>query len=256
MAVQNVLVNVSDVARSVEFYSRFLGAELVGAASDDRAVLDLVTATIELIRADGATPPLWQEDDLNLGFRHIGFKVAAVDPVVAELKAAGVRFRLDPIDATGGVRIAFFFDPDGTVLEIVEGQLQYSEVVDAAGVAAERALGTPSRPRFDHLALTIGDLVATADFYRPLGFSRIGTLLFDDPRGFRADYLKGGDSVLEAFSFEVDVLANPPRPDALGFVAAELSSGSAAPAGLSAVGTADGRTIYSDGNDFTFTVGR
>ena len=257
MAIRSALVNVTEIARSVEFYSRFLGGELVGEATDDRAVLDLVTATIELTRVDDAVPPTWQDDDQNLGFRHIGFKVAEVDPLVAELKAAAVPFRLDPLDAVGGVRIAFFFDPDGTILEIVEGQLQYHDVADPAGVAAERALGTPARPRFDHVGVTIRDLATTEEFYRPFGFARIGTLLFEgDPRGFRADYLKGGDSVLEVFTFDVEVFASPTRTDALGFVAAELSSGTARLMELSAVGTVGERTVFADADTFTFTVGR
>src|SRR5664280_1690672 len=191
MGIHNVLINVSDVARSADFYMRLLGGKPVGAATTEGAVLDFVTATIELRRVEGAVPSTWHEDDQYLGFRHVGFKVAQVDSLAAELRAAGVSFRLEPVDAAGEVRIAFFFDPDGTILEIVEGQLQYHDVADPAGVAAERALGTPARPRFDHVGVTIRDLATTEEFYRPFGFARIGTLLFEgDPRGFRADYLK------------------------------------------------------------------
>jgi catechol 2,3-dioxygenase-like lactoylglutathione lyase family enzyme len=184
MAIHNVLINVSDVARSADFYTRLLGGKPVGEATTDGAVLDFVTATIEFRRVDGAVLSTWHEDDRSLGFRHVGFKVAQVDPLAAELRAAGVPFRLEPVDAVGEVRIAFFFDPDGTVLEIVEGQLQYHDIVDRDGVAAERATATPSRPRFDHVGVTIRDLAATADLYRSLGFRNIGTLFFrDDPSG-------------------------------------------------------------------------
>src|SRR5450756_60886 len=146
MAIHNVLINVSDVARSADFYTRLLGGKPVGEATTDGAVLDFVTATIELRRVDGAVPSTWHEDDQYLGFRHVGFKVAQVDPLAAELRAAGVPFRLEPVDAVGEVRIAFFFDPDGTVLEIVEGQLQYHDIVDRDGVAVAPAL----RPRGGH----------------------------------------------------------------------------------------------------------
>jgi catechol 2,3-dioxygenase-like lactoylglutathione lyase family enzyme len=257
MAIHNVLINVSDVPTSLDFYSRLLAGTVVGTPTADQAVLDFETATIELRRLDAAVPCTWQEDDQVLGFRHIGFKVAAVDPLVAELKAEGVPFRLEPVDAVGDVRIAFFFDPDGTVLEIVEGPLQYHEVVDADGVAAERALGTPSRPRFDHVAATIRDLDATAGSYAPSGFANIGTLLFqEDPRGFRIDYLKGGDSVLEVFTFQAGVRSEAPRADALGFVAVELEGSDDLRPPASAVGTVDGRTVYADANDFPFTMGR
>lgn len=63
------------------------------------------------------------------GFRHVGFKVASVDKVSPNLDSAGVLFRLRPLHIPElDVRIAFFFDPDGTVLEIVEGHAQYPRV--------------------------------------------------------------------------------------------------------------------------------
>jgi len=257
MGIHNVLINVSDVARSADFYMRLLGGKPVGAATTEGAVLDFVTATIELRRVEGAVPSTWHEDDQYLGFRHVGFKVAQVDSLAAELRAAGVSFRLEPVDAAGEVRIAFFFDPDGTVLEIVEGQLQYHDVLDREGVAAERATATPSRPRFDHVGVTIRDLGVTTDLYRPLDFRNIGTLFFqDDPRGFRIDYLKSGGSVIEVFSFDVGVFPVQPAIDALGFLAVELEGSPTSVPQLSTVGTVDGRTVYADANDFTVMVGR
>jgi catechol 2,3-dioxygenase-like lactoylglutathione lyase family enzyme len=257
MGIHNVLINVSDVARSVVFYTRLLGGKLVGEPTTNGAVLDFVTATIELRRVEGAVPSTWHEDDLYLGFRHVGFKVAQVDSLAAELRAAGVSFHLEPVDAVGEVRIAFFFDPDGTVLEIVGGQLQYHDVLDREGVAAERATSTPSRPRFDHVGVTIRDLGGTIDAYRALGFRNIGTLFFqDDPRGFRIDYLKSGASVIEVFSFDVEVYPVQPAVDALGFLAAELEGDPTSVPQLSIVGTVDGRTVYADANNFTVMVGR
>jgi len=129
MPIQNVIINSTDVARSVDFYTRFLGAEVIGTAMTEHAVLDVVTATIELRAVDPATST-WVPDDLQLGFRHVGFKVEAVDPRAAVLKDAGVPFHLDPLDAEGGVRICFFYDPDGTLLELVQGDLQYAAVLD------------------------------------------------------------------------------------------------------------------------------
>ena len=254
MAIRNVLINVTDVARSAEFYTHLLGGEPVGEATQDGAVLDFVTATIELRRVDGAAASTRHDDDRHLGFRHVGFKVAQADALAAELRAAGVPFRFDPVDAVGEVRIAFFQDPDGTVLEIVEGQIQYHDVVDPDGVAAERAMAIPSRPRFDHVGVTIRELDVTAELYRPFGFGNIGSLFFaDDPRGFRIDYLKGGDSVIEVFSFDVEVFPATPVADAPGFLAVELE-GARDPElwpATSALGTAENRTVHADANHFT-----
>lgn len=89
MPIQNVIINSTDVAASVEFYTRFLEAEVVGEPNAGRAVLDLVTATLEL-RAVPGGESTWVPDDLQLGFRRVGFKVERVDPRAAALTEADV----------------------------------------------------------------------------------------------------------------------------------------------------------------------
>jgi len=256
MAIDNILVNVADVSRSVDFYTRFLRAEVVGDTTAGRAVLDVVTATIDLVRIDGSQASTWEADDLQKGFRHVGFKVARVDPLAEELKAAGVRFHLDPLDAEGGVRITFFFDPDGTLLEFVEGDLQYHAIADERMVAVERALGVPVRPRFDHVAVTVDDFAATQRFYGAFGFGHIGTINQPgDSRGFRIEYLKAGDTVLEIFTYRADKRGRAPRLDAPGFVAAGLTGTGAASTHGAMVGTAaDRRTVYDDADGFPYSV--
>lgn len=252
MGIQNVIINSTDVARSVDFYTRFLEAEVVGTVTADSAVLDLVTATLELRGVDGAAST-WVPDDLQLGFRHVGFKVEAVDPRATALKNAGVPFRLDPLDAEGGVRICFFYDPDGTLVELVQGDLQYAAVLDETGVAAERALGVPARPRFDHVAVTVHDRTATGDFYAPLGFSLIGTIEQpQDPRGFRIGYLKGGDTVLEVFTYASSLTERAPQPDAPGFGWAELAG--EPPPGARELDGRHGRPVLVDPNGLLFAA--
>ena len=93
MPIRNVVLNVADVRGSVAFYSRFLKAKTIGQPTSGRAVLDLVTATLELRQlSSDAAPSTWMADDLQKGLRHIGFKVDAVDPRAAELKTAGFPF--------------------------------------------------------------------------------------------------------------------------------------------------------------------
>lgn len=256
MAIENIQINVTDVARSADFYRTFIQAELVGEISEERAVLDLVTATFELVRVENAGDSTWEGDDLQRGFRHIGFKVADLDALVEPLKAAGVPFHLDPLEAEGGVRITFFYDPDGTLLEFVQRDLQYHAIASEELVAEERALGVPARPRFDHIALTVADFDATKEYYEPFAFTHIGTINQPhDPRGFRIDFLKGGDTVLEIFTYGVEKHTREPQLDAAGFTAARLA-GSAGdqPAGRPIGITADGRSAYSDPDEFVYTT--
>lgn len=255
MPIKNVVVNCTDVARSVEFYTRFLELEAVGEPTAQRAVLDAVTATIELRAVgNGRERSTWSPDDLQKGFRHLGFKVDRIDERAAVLKDAGVEFKLDPLDAEGNVRICFFYDPDGTLLEMIQGDLQYAEILDPDGVARERALGVPSRPRFDHVAVTIEDREATSAYYdRNYGFSFIGTIEQPhDKRGFHIGYLKGGDTVLEVFTYEVDKSSRAPQLDVAGFAYAELVGD---PADLPAQTAPDGTKVYVDSDGFAFAVG-
>ena len=255
MAIRSILINVADISRSVDFYTRFLGAEVVGDTTSDHAVLDVLSATVELSRIDEAQPSTWEADDLQRGFRHVGFKVAKVDPLVAVLKAGGVPFQLDPLNAEGGVRITFFFDPDGTLLEFVEGDLQYHRIANERGVAAERALGVPERPRFDYVAVTVDDFAATQRFYGPFGFEHIGTINQPhDPRGFNINYLKGGDTVLEVFTYDSDKRERTPQLDAAGFANARLTAAAAVQHGGRVNKPADGSPVYADVDGFVYSL--
>ncbi|MEV0285127.1 VOC family protein [Kribbella sp. NPDC050820] len=256
MAIKNVVVNCTDVQRSVEYYTKFLELPVVGEPTAERAVLDAVTATIEL-RAVGNGRELttWVGDDLQKGFRHVGFKVDRLDERAAVLKASGVEFKLDPLDAEGKVRICFFYDPDGTLLEMIQGDLQYAEILDTDGVARERALGVPQRPRFDHVAITIEDRERTSAFYdQHYGFSFIGTIEQPhDHRGFSIGYLKGGDTVLEVFTYQVPKTSRDPQLAVAGFAYAELEG--KPPADLGNLVSPDGTTVYVDPDGFAFAVG-
>ncbi len=218
---QHVTISVSDTERALAFYRDLLGFPVLGKLDYNNAVgltihfLDIGNEHILEIFSFGAPtkPSEWLPDDLQTGLRHVGFKVSDVDAATARLKAAGVPFTLDPLDATGGVRIAFFKDPDGTLLEIVQNELDYHKPGPAAGALP------PLQPQgdtllFDHVAVTVGDLDRSLAFYRDLlGFPIIGQLFFNDARGFVITYLQVGASVLELFSFSAQTTNLRWNPD-------------------------------------------
>lgn len=212
--LRSVVISVSDLERSLAFYHDLLGFEVSNQtrAPDDSTVTFLDAGgghTLQLVRVSTRTSPSgWLPDDLQTGFRHVGFKVRDVDSTAVRLKRAAVPFTLDPLDATGGVRIAFFKDPDGTLLEIVQGELRYH--VDGPAVASLPPF-VPSGEtlRFDHVALTVSDLQAALAFYGgELGCPVIGQLFLKDARDFTITYLKAGTAVLELFSFSKPTLPN------------------------------------------------
>jgi catechol 2,3-dioxygenase-like lactoylglutathione lyase family enzyme len=197
-ALQEVTLHVSDSRRSFAFYRELLGFRLIKQQEDGSGFTSLLdTGNGHRLRLVSFATPLqpspWTPDDLQPGYRN-------------------VPFTLDPLDALGGVRIAFFQDPDGILLELIEGSLEYHEV--GAAVAPAR----PDRPRvqgegellFDHVALTVSDPAQARLFYQEqLGFPLLGKLFFNDARDFTITYLQAGLSVLELFSFSVPTLSRP-----------------------------------------------
>lgn len=128
-AFDHVTITVSDLERSVDFYQRILGLEVMGMLEQNGGnfkivYLDAGGAIIELFHFKQGGQPLPEVKDSDIGIKHIGFRVDNVDEVVKKLKEAGIRFTLEPFDATGGVRIAFFKDPDGILIELVQGELK------------------------------------------------------------------------------------------------------------------------------------
>ncbi|MEV2274766.1 VOC family protein [Nocardiopsis sp. NPDC049922] len=119
----HVGLNVTDITRSLDFYERVLGFEVIGRGEekgrefaflgqDGQLVLTLWRQSAERFRADVA------------GLHHLSFQVESVDEVraaEARLLEAAVEFAYDGVvphgegASSGGV---FFHDPDGIRLEI------------------------------------------------------------------------------------------------------------------------------------------
>ncbi len=252
MAIERIVIHVSNLHDSVEFYRDLLGGLVVG-TGDDHADLDFVTAIIELRTLAEGRPTTWQADERVRGFRHIGFKVRSVDATILKLDEADVEFRsrAEDIDALG-VRIAFFFDPDGTLLELVERHLDYPIAHSVEAIAEERKMPVPDRPRFDHIGFTVDDLGAARGRYEALGFAALGAAVLDPETGFRIDFLRHEGTVLEVFSYSVHTPDHVADPRALGFAAIGLPG---EPDGSSVGMLPDGRRTVVDADGLTVLTG-
>jgi len=211
---QHVTVSVSDVNRSLAFYHDLLGFPVMGRLYYPNGIglvidfLDIGNNGILEIFSFAKAPVKSTEfilDDLQLGMRHMAFKVKSVDAIAEWLKKAGVEFTLDPLNATGGVRIAFFKDPDGTLCEIIEGELTYHNQGQKPLPVPVPASDAPGNSQlcYDHVTLTVSNLDKALEFYQGvLGFPVLGQLIMNDERGFVITYLQFGNSVIELFSFD------------------------------------------------------
>jgi catechol 2,3-dioxygenase-like lactoylglutathione lyase family enzyme len=226
MIITHVELGVANLERSVEFYSR-LGFPVRSTMDIDGrrvATLGPGPAVLRLVEVgpDGR-PTEWSADDLQCGIRHFGMKVADVDAWASRLKAAGVPFAMEPFDAFGDVRIAFFFDPDGAYLEFVQGYVRHNNLWSAelARQEVDGDRGWDGSPRFDHVAITVPDLDEALAFYRDrLGFGVIGQLVRPpDERGFLITNLRAGPTTtLEIFTFGAPTVrrGGVGEPDRLG----------------------------------------
>ncbi len=101
-----------------EFYVKQLGLPTIGAFRGHRIMfIDTGSTTIELIEQNKATAgPAG-------GWAHFAFEVNDVDATYNELRSQGIPFHVVPKDFPAEdpvVRIAFFKDPDGNEIELVQ----------------------------------------------------------------------------------------------------------------------------------------
>jgi lactoylglutathione lyase len=115
-----IVLFVSDMGRSRDFYENVMGLECKHADND--AYFQLGPDGLLLI--DGATAddllsPADVDDDPARGARSVlASTVEDVDAAYEELRSRGAEFIRPPEDRAWGLRCAHFKDPDGNVWEI------------------------------------------------------------------------------------------------------------------------------------------
>ena len=120
--ILHTCLNVSDLDRSIEFYTRFMGLKFVS-----RREVKHNNAEIAFLQDDGGAAielTRWR-DKKNLtegdNFDHIAFAVKNIKATVDELKGKGVTVAMEPfLLGESSSRIAFVKDPDGNWLELIE----------------------------------------------------------------------------------------------------------------------------------------
>ena len=146
--VDHLNIVVSDLERSVAFYTDLLGLEVTKRAVLEGDWIESIVGLagvqadcvylqppgggprIELLRyraPEGAALPETAMAN-TVGLRHVAFRVTDIEAMHARLTAAGVRFIGPPTavpgsavrHAEGQKRLCYFHDPDGTLLELAE----------------------------------------------------------------------------------------------------------------------------------------
>lgn len=117
-----VVLVVADLDRSLAFYVDRLGLPL-GHRSGPYAQLATGTTRLALYERHAMSKtlglPLHPPDPDAPGFE-LGFKVADIDAVFADLVASGSTSVCPPTDRPWGQRTAYVRDPDGHLVELVD----------------------------------------------------------------------------------------------------------------------------------------
>jgi lactoylglutathione lyase len=114
--VDYVMVNVSDMGRSVAFYRDTLGLAL-RFESPGWSEFETGATTLALHLAPASGGAAATGGGPRAGTCSLGFSVADVDQTVAQLQARGARFIVAPPDQPEeGIRLAVCADPDGLAI--------------------------------------------------------------------------------------------------------------------------------------------
>ena len=111
-----------DPEATAAFYATMFGAEILRSEQNGATRIDLKLGGTDLfiaaVQPGGAVAPAPSSPDQGLD--HFGLSVMGIDAVVAELKAKGAEFTMDPTTIRPGVRIAFLRGPENVAIELLE----------------------------------------------------------------------------------------------------------------------------------------
>jgi lactoylglutathione lyase len=121
LKILHTCLNVSDLDRSVDFYTKHLGLKLTSRREVKQNNAEIAFMKDETGNAVEFTH--WKGKAIVEGdnFDHIAFEVSDVQSVVKALGEAGVTIAKEPFSLQGSSsKIAFIKDPDGNWLELVQ----------------------------------------------------------------------------------------------------------------------------------------
>ena len=110
-----------DPEATAVFYERMFGAEVLRSMQQGEPRVDIRLGGqiifIAPIKGDNTAPPPSMP---YRGLEHIGLAVTGIDQVVAELKAKGAEFTMEPTSIRPGIRICFVRGPENVAIELLE----------------------------------------------------------------------------------------------------------------------------------------
>ena len=115
-------IRSTDVDATAAWFERIFGAEVIRTMQQGKPRVDLKLGGADIFVAPAGPGSGTNPNPANpyLGLDHFGLTVKGIDKVVADLKAKGVTFTVEPHEVRPGTRIAFLKTPDGVLIELLE----------------------------------------------------------------------------------------------------------------------------------------
>ena len=115
-ATHHVALFTRNMAELEKFYTQTLGFPVTRRWDDVNIIfIDVGSTTIELIGSQNAPAPNSEPG----AFNHLALHVEDVDAAYQELVDKGIKIK-SGLTNFKEVRVCFFYDPDGNILELVE----------------------------------------------------------------------------------------------------------------------------------------
>ena len=111
-----------DPEATAAFYERMFGAEVIRTMQQGKPRIDLKVGganvfILPVVPGDKTNPA---PTSPYRGLDHFGLSVTGIDAVVADPKAKGAEFTMEPNNIRPGIRIAFLRGPEGVSIELLE----------------------------------------------------------------------------------------------------------------------------------------
>lgn len=126
-AWDHVHLRTPDAEATAQWFERVFGAEIVRSTQQGAARIDIKLGGANIFLApvkagDGVNPaPVTPYQGLD----HFGLRVSDLDNVVADLKAKGVEFTMEPNVPRPGIKICFLRGPQGISIELLDRDPKY-----------------------------------------------------------------------------------------------------------------------------------
>ncbi|MBN1573720.1 MAG: VOC family protein [Deltaproteobacteria bacterium] len=117
----HVGIKSKDIKKSVDFYTRILGFEVLEEVEVLNSIYTFVGDETTRIEIEQAAPNDKMIDvNTQYGLYHIAFIVKDIDSLAERLKKDGVKFIMEPIQLREDRKIAFIEDPDGVRIQLID----------------------------------------------------------------------------------------------------------------------------------------